>query len=362
VPMGKPEDRKSALKADPIDWLLEPDDPGVRYLALRDIVEADEKEIDAARHKAHREGPIAKILAEMNPEGYWVAPGNVYAYKCRGTSWSIILLAQMGGSVEEDERIATACSYLLDHALARGGQFSSSGDASRTFNCFQGNMLTSLMDLGCRDERVDTAYEWTARTVTGEGLPNKVNPDGLPPAEGVPGPFRSLKYVGPRFACRTNGNMPCGWAGVKVMMAFSRLPVERRYGLIKQAIEVGVDFFLSTDPATASFPGHRTGEPDKRWWQFRFPSFWGADILQIAEAFTALGYGGDPRLANTLDLVLSKQDENGRWPLEYVDKNHKMWVKYGSPGEPNKWVTLRALRMLKQAGSRSNSRESKRIK
>ena len=64
---------------------------------------------------------------------------------------------------------------------------------------------------------------------------------------------------------------------------------------------------------------------------------------------TALGYGADSRLANTFDLILSKQDENGRWPLEYVDNNHKMWVKYGTRGESNKWVTLRALRVLKQA-------------
>jgi hypothetical protein len=144
--------------------------------------------------------------------------------------------------------------------------------------------------------------------------------------------------------------MPCGWAGVKVMMTFSRLPVERRTGLIEGAIETGVDFFLSGDPSKVEFPGHRTGVPDKRWWQFRFPSFWGADILQIAEAFTGLGYGRDPRLTNTLDLILSKQDENGRWPLEYVDHDHKMWVKYGTKGRPNKWVTLRALRVLKQAG------------
>ncbi len=355
--MGQQEDWKKALKADPTGWLLEPDDPGVRYLALRDIVAAGEKEIKAARRQAHREGPIATILAEMSPEGYWIAPGNVYANKCRGTVWSTISLAELGASTEEDKRVGAACTYLLDNSLLKSGQFSPGMRPSNMGLCLQGNMLLSLMDLGYRDSRLDAAYEYMARMVTGEGVLRKVNPNGLPPAEGVPGPFRYLKYTGPRFACRTNKDMPCGWAGVKVMMAFSRLPVERRSGLIKQAIEVGVDFFLNNDPAAAGFPGHRTGVPDKRWWQFRFPSFWGADILQIAEAFTALGYGGDPRLADTLDLVLNKQDENGRWPLEYVDYNHKMWVKYGSAGKPNKWVTLRALRMLKQAAQPAHLRK-----
>ena len=346
--MGKQQDWKKALKADPTDWLLESDDPGVRYLALRDIVDAGDKEVKTARTKAHREGPISVILDEMSPEGYWIKPGNVYANKCRGTVWSIISLAELGASTEEDKRVSAACDYLLANSLLKSGQFSPGLKPSNMGLCLQGNMLLSLMDLGYEKSRLDTAYEWTARQVTGEGVPKKANSDGLAPAEGDSGPFRYLKYIGPQFACRTNKDMPCGWAGVKVMMAFSRLPVEHRTGLIERAIETGVDFFLTGNPSKANFAGHRTGAPDKRWWQFRFPSFWGADILQIAEAFTDLGYGNDPRLSNTFDLILSKQDGDGRWPLEYVDY-HKMWVKYGSINKPSKWVTLRALRVLKQA-------------
>jgi hypothetical protein len=344
------QDWKKALKKDPTDWLLEEEDPGVRYLALRDIVGADEKEIKAARTKAHREGPIAVIMDNMNPAGYWIKPGSVYANKCRGPVWSVISLAELGASIGEDKRVGIACEYIIEHSLLKSGQFSPRLIPSNMGLCLQGNMLTSLMDLEYRDSRLDAAYEYTARMVTGEGVPRKVNPDGLAPAEGVAGPFRYIKYIGPRFACRTNKNLPCGWAAAKVLMALSRLPAARRSGLIKRAIEVGTDFFLSTDPSRAGFPGHKPGVPDKRWWQFRFPSFWGADILQIAEALTALGYGADPRLANTFDLVRSKQDENGRWPLEYVDYSHKMWVKYGSQGQPNKWVTLRAMRVLKRAG------------
>ena len=62
-----------------------------------------------------------------------------------------------------------------------------------------------------------------------------------------------------------------------------------------------------------------------------------------------LGYGADPRLANALELIRSKQDEQGRWALEY-DYAGKTWVDFGSKNEPNPWVTLRALRVLKNAG------------
>jgi hypothetical protein len=348
--MEKHQDWKKLLKADPTDWLLEPADPGVRYLALRDIVEAGADEIRTARSKAHREGPIAAILANMAPEGYWVKPGTVYSPKCRGTVWSIIALAQLGASVEEDERVGTACSYLLDNALAKGGQFSSTGEAFKTFNCLQANMLTSLMDLGCHDDRMDVAYEWTARTVTGEGLPLKVTSEGFVNVDAGATRLHPLSYVtGPRFACRANGNLSCAWAGAKVLLAFSRLPFERRTSLIEKAIASGVDYFFGSDPATAKFPGERASVPDIRWWKFHFPVI-GMDILQIAEALAALGYGRDPRLANTLNLIRQKQDENGRWLLEdNYGYQHKWWIKFGSRGKPNKWVTIRALTVLKQS-------------
>jgi len=70
--------------------------------------------------------------------------------------------------------------------------------------------------------------------------------------------------------------------------------------------------------------------------------------LQIAEALVALGYAKDPRFANTLELIRSKQDEAGRWQLEY-NYDGKTWLRFGKMKEPNEWVTLRALRVLKMS-------------
>ena len=68
--------------------------------------------------------------------------------------------------------------------------------------------------------------------------------------------------------------------------------------------------------------------------------------LQIAEALVALGFGKDLRLANTLELIRSKQDEEGRWPLEY-NYDGKTWMRFGKMKEPNPWVTLRASMTLR---------------
>ena len=93
-----------------LDWLLEPGDIGVKYLALRDLVDADAKEIAAAKKQAHEKGKIARVLAHMHKDGYWEKPGAGYYPKYTGTVWSVALLAQLGASCEIDNRIATACS------------------------------------------------------------------------------------------------------------------------------------------------------------------------------------------------------------------------------------------------------------
>ncbi len=119
-------DQQSQFNRNSIDWLLEPEDPGVRYLALLDLLDApaDDKELVAARETAHTLGPISTVLDKMQPEGYWAKPGPGYTTKYRSTMWSLILLAQLGAVASQDERICKACEYLLEHALAPGGQFS----------------------------------------------------------------------------------------------------------------------------------------------------------------------------------------------------------------------------------------------
>ena len=165
---------KNQLRGDPLPWLLEADDPGPRYLALRDVVglSNEDTELKSARRRAYREGPIAKVLFRMNPEGYWARAGTGYGPKYKSTVWALLLLAQLGADINEDKRIKKACKYLVDQALTEGGQFSAMTNASPsgTVDCLQGNLLWSLMELGYNDPRLKSAYEWMARTTTGEGV------------------------------------------------------------------------------------------------------------------------------------------------------------------------------------------------
>lgn len=328
------------LNGDPLPWLLDPSEPNVRYLALRDLLDrpADDPELLEVRDLAHQQGPIPAVLDEMDPEGYWVKAGPGYGPKYRSTVWAMILLGQLGARVECDPRIERAGQYLLDHALTEYGQFSYNRAPGGTFDCLQGNLCTVLLSLGFWEPRLEKAFEWMARTVTGEGVAPPTNKST---------PLRYYAYkCGPNFACGANDKLPCGWGAVKVMLALGRLPANRRTPFIQEAIRQGAEFLLGVDPASAAYPTRGDIKPNASWWKLGFPVFYITDIMQNVEALVRCGYGADPRLANALQLIASKQDEHGRWSLQY-NYGSKTWGQFGKKGRPNKWVTLRAAWVLK---------------
>jgi hypothetical protein len=335
---------QAQLNADPLPWLTAPASPGARYLALRDLLDrpAGDPALLAAREAAHTRGPIAAILAEMDDAGYWVEPGPGYAPKYRGTVWSVLTLAQLGASAALDARIGRACAHLLEHALTPVGQFTTRGTPSTTADCLQGNLCYALLELGCDDPRLDAAFEWMARTTTGEGI--------APASDRRAARRYYAGQCGPGFACGANNKLPCAWGAVKVLLAFGRLPAARRTPLVERATQQGVEWLLSIDPATAAYPAGYSDKPSGNWWKFGFPLFYVTDLLQLVEALVALGHGADPRLANALQLIRDKQDADARWPLEYSYAG-KTWVDFGPKRQPNKWVTLRALRVLKSVAS-----------
>lgn len=331
------------LNGDSVAWLLEHPSPDVRHAALRDLLDlpADDPRLVEARRAAAADGPIAALLDAMHPDGYWERPGPGYGPKYRSSVWSLITLAQLGATIDMDARVAAACAYHLEQAFLPGGQVSYNGAPSGTFDCLQGNMIGSLMAMGVQDPRLAQAYEWMARTVTGEDMAPNTDKHA------------SRRYYaykcGPLFACGANYGQPCAWGSGKVMLAFSRLPAAQRTPLIERAVQAGIDFLFSVDPLSANYPVGDGKQPSSNWWKFGFPVFYITDLLQLAEALVGLGYGSDPRLAGLLEFIRSKQDAEGRWPLEY-HYNGKTWLEFGRKGQPNPWVTLRALRVLKAVG------------
>lgn len=335
------------LAVETLSWLLEPDslNPGVRYCALRDLLDQppEASEVIAAQTAVMQSGSVPAILAAQALGGYWVEPGAGYYPKYTGTVWQIIFLAQLGAD-GCDPRVQAGCEYILDHARAPYGGFSAGGN-SGLIHCLQGNLAAALIDLGwLGDTRLDAALDWLARSITGEGIA---------PAEQKEAAVRYYRSSNsaPGFACAANNHLPCAWGAVKAMLALSKVPEVARTAEIRAAIGAGVDFLLGRDPAVADYPTPFATKPSQSWFRFGYPIAYVTDVLQNLEVLVALGYGGDPRLRPALDLMLSKRDKQGRWKMEYT-YNGKTWAAIEEKGKPSKWVTLRALRVLKRCSPR----------
>jgi len=93
---------KSLLKAEPIRWLLQKDNPSVRYFALTDILckPEDDSEVREAKYEIMEVGAVSKILAKQTNEGYWEIPKKFYTAKYKGTVWQLIILAELGALID----------------------------------------------------------------------------------------------------------------------------------------------------------------------------------------------------------------------------------------------------------------------
>ena len=318
----------------PLSWLLEADEanPGVRYFALRDLLDRppDDPEVVAARRAVMETGPVPLILDAQYPQGYWVKPGPGYSPKYRATLWQVIFLAQLGAD-GRDGRVRRAVEYVFAHAQAENGAFSPNGRPARAVHCLWGNMVWALLELGYgEDERLARSIDGLARSVTGDGYER----------------YARFGIQAPGFVCAANSGLPCAWGAVRALWALNRVPPPLRTPAVEAAIETSVEFLLSYDVARADYP-HR-GEISPNWFKFGYPLGYITDLLLNLEVLTGAGYGADPRLEEAFALVRSKRDERGRWRMEH-SYNGKIWADVEEKGKPSKWVTLRALRVFRNA-------------
>jgi hypothetical protein len=90
-----------------------------------------------------------------------------------------------------------------------------------------------------------------------------------------------------------------------------------------------------------------TGEViDAAWTRFAFPTWWHYDVLRGLEYLRRAGVAPDERVAEAIDLVASKRDDEGRWPLETRHPGTMPFETDEDEGRPSRWNTLRALRVL----------------
>jgi hypothetical protein len=328
---------KSQLSADPTEWLLEPDNPSVRALTLSEILDYpfDDPLVIDARAAAWQVGAIPEILNRQNPSGYWSKPEDFYIRtKYRGTVWSLIALAELGAD-GRDPRVGRACEFILAQSqepVSGAFSYKSSNEGGGYKNgvlpCLTGNMIWCLIRFGyLPDARVMQGIQWL---VSSQRLDdgNQSPPDDWPYQD--------------REACW--GSHSCFMGVVKPLKALAEIPRDQRSPEVQTAIKNAIEFLGQHAIYKRS---HDLSQVAKTaWLSFGFPLMWNTDVLEMALILTRLGCR-QSWMEDAISLILSKQDSDGRWLLESTF-NGRFQVNIEKKDRPSKWVTLRALQVLKK--------------
>jgi hypothetical protein len=309
------------VHGDPIAWLLEPANPPVRYRTLRELLDrpVDEAEVRAARAAIPTYPPVAALLASQERDGYWIRQ-DYYLPKHSGTFWVLSMLADAGLTAEH-EQVRRACEFMLtfqheDGAFGRRRRISGRGIVwdGQEAPCSQARIARFLIQLGYQDDpRTRAAVNWLLPTPRQDGM----------------------------WHCRPAGRYShdrgCLRATIDVLRVAALDAEIAAHPAISRSAAIVCDLLM--EPGMGKY---HVGIP---WTTLEYPY---ADYSLIAalEALARLGYTLErPKVSAAMDYLLSRQSAEGKWPLDYCPTHPPFDI--GQAGEPNKWLTLDALRVVK---------------
>lgn len=318
--MPKPSGQDKAV----LEWLLEEDQPSVRYLTLTRLLGKpdDDPEARESRAAIPKKGWAADILSRQDPEGWWVRKDKLYSPKYLSSNWMLLVLADLG-ITREDPRIRKAAGAWMKRFAKEDGGFGMDGSKSSHL-CVVGNTARALVQFGYADHpTVAKAFGWMEK--------NRSHLGG--------------------WSCFGSGRNLDSW---EPMSAFAVYPKPKWTAAMQRAVEAGAEFFLEREL-------HKQGDHYEPWYRFHYPVHYYYDLLVGMDFMTALGYGEDPRLAHALAVLREKRRDDGRWNLDAVHPDlegatAEWYAKHPKDaptpfalekvGEPSKMITLRAMQVL----------------
>ncbi len=316
-----------------VDWLLEPDQPSVRYLTLTQLLGKKETDSDvkAAKARIPKVGWVADTLARRDPGGWWVRDGHPKMPEYTSTNYTLVALSDLGATRDIPE-VGASCEYWMKKAPLNGGGVGGMSNG-HGHACYTGNMTRALIKFGYDDRKVRKALEWLVLTAHPKGGWTCWNYKDAP-AQG-----RTLDSWEP-------------------LSAFAAYPKSRWTNSMKACVERGAEFYLEKEL-------HKQGARYEPWYRFHWPVHYRYDVMVGLDVLTALGYGDDTRLGYALELLKGKRRKDGRWNLDanhpdmtpatkkyYAEhpKQTPVPLAFEEAGRPSKMITLRALTILSRIG------------
>ena len=304
-----------------IRWLLD-SGSSIRWQVTRDLTDASAEEVAAERARIATEGVGAQLLALQGTDGRW--GGAAWNHGWNSTMHVLMLLREIGLDPTSDEA-RRAVGRIRDGVTWKG---------CGPEECDGNPFFTGEVE-PCINGQVAAVGAYSGQDVRGivDRLLSEQLPDGGWNCEAANGSTRSS-------------------FNTTICVLEALLEYELRFGSTPEMITArlcGQEYLLER----RIFRRRSTGEVIERdrksgatWTRFAFPTWWHYDVLRGLEYLCSAGVAPDERVAEAIELVKSKGDGDGRWPLE-TRYPGVMPVEIGDEeGGPSRWNTLRALRVL----------------
>ena len=293
-----------------IDWLLD-SDPSIRWQVMRDLTDAPPEAFARERSRVALEGWGAQLLQAQPPDGLW--GGGPCHPAWTSTKHTLVLLRDLGLD-PASEQAQRAIGLVRDNVRWEPEFNSAPFFDGEVEACINGRVLAvgayfgvvsdALADRLIREQLEDGGWNCNAPPSTRSSFHSTICV-----LEGL------LEYE------KARGASPA----------------------LSNARQRGQDYLLKR----RLFRRLSTGDViDSAWTQFSFPTHWHYDVLWGLDYLRRAGVSYDERMAEAVDLVESKRDASGRCLLENAHPG-KVYVDIEEPGKPSRWITLRALRVLR---------------
>ena len=299
-----------------IHWLLA-SDPSIRWQAMRDLTDTSEEEVAAERAKVATEGWGAELLAHQGADGFWGVgtPNPEWV-----TLQALLLLRDMGLN-PASEQARHAVERVRDNVRWQGVL---PQDAA-----WHGRPLFAGEVEPCINGRVVAVGAYFGEDVQGivERLLGEQMADG-------------------GWNCEQERGSTRGSFHTTICVLEGLLEHERATGgspPVTAARQRGQEYLLERQLFRRISSG---AVIEMAWTQFSFSTGYHYDVLRGLEYLRSAGVRPDARMAEAIELVASKRDAEGRWPLENAHPDQLDAEPGVEEGQPSRWNTLRALRAL----------------
>ena len=310
---------KSLLSSDPTEWLLEDNNPSVKYFALRWLLGKSENdaEVISASQAIAESDSVKKLLRGQKPEGYWGTDTRPH----HGTQGNLQLLMFLG--YRGDEGVNKAIEYRIDGCLQEDGAYVVELKGRMVkLPCHGADLFQTMLWFGYgEDHRAKKLLTWLLQ-IQGE--------DGIFPCVSKLHPFS------------------CLWATADVLRAYQNLPTAWITPQLEESRRLAIEQFMNS-----GFYRYGKTKPSPRWLEFGFPLRFDSDVLEVLGLIAPYIMPGEERIQSALNLILEKQDDSGRWPCEKHPKGGrwmKKFIEFEEIGQPSKWVTFKVIPKVKTTG------------